>query len=169
MARPETSQHREAYENWHAHKRDFRKTSENLSVNIKTLYGWADRFQWYSRAAARDETAQRIADTAAAQETAKFLKAQQQAGQLLRLKGIKHLSEHDIDDGRTAIAAIKTGVELERQAMGLPDWIAKILTDDADTLTAGIAEMERRRREALADYAGAAGEADTLPDGYPAS
>ena len=107
------------------------------------------------------KAAQRIADTAAAQETAKFLKAQQQAGQLLRLKGIKHLSEHDIDDGRTAIAAIKTGVELERQAMGLPDWIAKILTDDADTLQQGIADMERRRREAFVDNEAAASEADT--------
>ena len=161
MARPETSQHREAFEAWYSNKQEFKKTSENLSQNIKTLYGWADRYGWYDRAASRDRAAQKIADTAAAQETAKFLKAQQQAGQLLRLKGIKHLSEHDIDDGRTAIAAIKAGVELERQAMGLPDWIAKILTDDADTLTNGIADMERRRREAFADYEGAAAEATT--------
>ena len=161
MAQPETSQHREAFESWYGNKREFRKTSQSLARNLRTLYDWSDRFSWYERADARDQAAQRIADTAAAQETAKFLKAQQQAGQLLRLKGIKHLSEHDIDDGRTAIAAIKTGVELERQAMGLPDWIAKILTDDADTLTNGIADMERRRREAFVDNEGTAGEADT--------
>ena len=161
MVRPETSQHREAYEFWYSNRLDFRKTSESVGVNKKILYRWADVYKWYDRAAVRDQAAQRIADTAAAHETAKFLKAQQQAGLLMRLKGIKHLSEHDIDDGRTAIAAIKTGVELERQAMGLPDWIAKILTDDADTLTNGIADMERRRREAIADYEGPAGEADT--------
>ena len=161
MARPETSQHREAFESWYSNRRDFVTTSQKLSLNKRSLYRFSDAYGWYDRADARDQAAQRIADTAAAQETAKFLKAQQQAGQLLRLKGIKHLSEHDIDDGRTAIAAIKTGVELERQAMGLPDWIAKILTDDADTLQQGIADMERRRREAIADYEGAAGEADT--------
>ena len=149
------------FEVWYSNRRDFRKTSEILVTKPTTLYSISDRYGWYERADARDQAAQRIADTAAAQETAKFLKAQQQAGQLLRLKGIKHLSEHDIDDGRTAIAAIKTGVELERQAMGLPDWIAKILTDDADTLQQGIADMERRRREAIADYEGSAGEADT--------
>ena len=161
MARPETSQHREAFEVWYSHRRDFVAASQKLSLNKRTLYRFSDAYHWYERADTRDQAAQRIADTAAAHETAKFLKAQQQAGLLMRLKGIKHLSEHDIDDGRTAIAAIKTGIELERQAMGLPDWIAKILTDNADTLTSGIADMERRRREAFADYEGPASEADT--------
>jgi len=157
MAQPETSQHREAFESWYGNKREFRKTSQSLARNLRTLYDWSDRFSWYERADARDQAAQRIADTAAAQETAKFLKAQQQAGQLLRLKGIKHLSEHDIDDGRTAIAAIKTGIDIERQSLGLPEWIAKILNADADTLDAEIAAMEFRRREALGDSEGAAG------------
>jgi len=151
MARPETSQHREAFEFWYANKRNFRKTSENLVKKLQTLYSMADRFGWHERANTRDQAAQRIADHAAAQETAKFLKAQQQAGQLLRLKGIKHLSEHDIEDGRTAIAAIKTGIDIERQALGLPEWIVKILNADPDTIAAEFAQMDRQRREALSD------------------
>lgn len=154
MARPETSQHREAFEVWYSSRRDFVTTSQKLSQNKRTLYHWSDRYGWYDRADARDRAAAAIADAHAAEETAKFLKAQQQAGQLLRLKGIKHLSEHDIEDGRTAISAIKTGVELERQAIGLPDWVAKILSADANTLEADIAVMERRRREALGDSEG---------------
>ena len=151
MARPETSQHREAFEFWYSNRLDFRKTSESVGVNKKILYRWADVYGWAERAAARDQAAQRIADHAAAQETAKFLKAQQQAGQLLRLKGIKHLSEHDIEDGRTAIAAIKTGIDIERQSLGLPEWIVKILNADPDTIAAEFAQMDRQRREALSD------------------
>lgn len=162
MPRPETSQHREAYEAWYASRRDFAKTSQNLTTNKFTLYNWADRYHWYDRADARDQAAQRIADTEAAKETAKFLKAQQQAGQLLRLKGLKHLSENDIDDGRTAITAIKTGIDIERQALGLPEWIAKILNADADTLDAEIAAEESRkldagRRQAIGNPEEAAG------------
>jgi len=159
MASPETSQHREAFEYWYASRRDFVKTSQNLSLNKRTVYHWSDRFFWYDRADARDQAAQRIADTEAAKETARFLKVQQQAGQLLRLKGIKHLSEKDIVDGRTAIAAIKTGIDIERQALGLPEWITKILNADASTLEAEIADMERRRREAAGDTEGDTGSA----------
>ncbi len=151
MARSETSQHREAYEAWYAARRDFRKTSENVGTNRKILYRWADIYSWYDRADARDNAAAKIADTEATRRTADFLKAQQQAGQLLRLKGIKHLSEHDIEDGRTAIAAIKTGIDIERQSLGLPEWIAKILKADADDIDAELEELERRGQAAVSD------------------
>jgi len=162
MARPETSQHREAFEGWYANRRDFAKTSQNLTTNKFTLYNWADRYGWYDRADTRDRAAAKIADTEAAKETAKFLKAQQQAGQLLRLKGVQYLAqENAITDGRTAIAAVKTGIDIERQSLGLPEWIAKILNADASTLQSEIADMERRRREALGDTEGdARAEAD---------
>ena len=154
MARPETSQHREAFESWYNGKRDFRATSQKIAQNLRTLYDWSDRYGWYDRADARDAKAYAIADAEGARKTAEFLKAQQQAGALLRLKGIKHLSEHDIDDGRTAITAIKTGIDIERQALGLPDLIAKILNADADALKAEYALMDNRRREALGDSEG---------------
>jgi hypothetical protein len=160
MARPETARHRAAFEAWYAANRDFKKTSENLGTNLKTLYGWSDRFDWQERAAERDGEAQRTADKEAARRTADFLKAQQQAGQLLRIKGVRHYAAHDVADGREAIAAIKAGIELERQALGLPDWIVRMLNADPATLTAELAAMDARRRAALGDLAG-----DSTDDG----
>lgn len=158
MARTETTEHRAAFETWCLCNRNFIQTAEKIGQKRANLYNWADRYGWYDRADTRDRAAAKIADTEAAKETAKFLKAQQQAGQLLRLKGVQFITgDNAITDGRTAIAAVKTGIDIERQSLGLPEWIAKILNADASTLQSEIADMERRRREALGDSEDTAG------------
>lgn len=144
MARDETSRHLEAFELFYANRRDFATSSDKLRLNRATLYRWADRYNWAERADARDQSASALADTEATRKTAAFLTAQGEAGEMLRRKGIHHLMDHDITDGRTAITAIKTGLELERQALGMPDWIVKILSADAAAISAEIEALERR-------------------------
>ena len=126
MHRAETSLQLAAFEDWYGGARDFRETSLSLSVNLRTLYDWAGRYDWYARRDERDAKARVKADAAAVDRTAKFLEAQQQAGELLRMRGIEFFANGKIDDVRAAIAAIKEGVSLERQSMGLADNFVKV-------------------------------------------
>lgn len=151
MPRPENATQLAAFESWYANSRQFRKISENLVRPITTLYGWAERFDWEGRANERDRKAQAKAEPKAIERTAKLLEDQAKAGQLLRLKGVKFFAEHDIIDARAASHAVKTGIELERQAMGLPDYVAKILAASESELDTTIADMESRRRASLSD------------------
>jgi len=48
--KPTKSDKKRVIRNGYANRRDFKKTSENLSQNIKTLYNWADRYGWHGRA-----------------------------------------------------------------------------------------------------------------------
>ena len=155
MARPETPEQLAAFESWYANKRQFRTISENLGIKSSTIYGWADRYDWESRASERDRKAIAKMEPRAIDRTVKFLEEQQKAGALLRARGIEYMASNKITDGRTAIAAIKEGVVIERQAIGLPDYVTQILNASADQLDTIVIDMERRRRESLSDSEGA--------------
>jgi pyridoxal/pyridoxine/pyridoxamine kinase len=78
-------------------------------------------YDWHARADKRDEEARKKADISAIDRTAKTLKDHMQAGELLRQRGVERLVAKPISDEKTAVSAIKLGVELERQALGLPN------------------------------------------------
>ena len=142
MSRPETAQQLAIFESWYDGGKTFRETSGKFGIPENTLYDYARRYGWYLRAETRHAAAAKIADTAATRKTAEFLIRQQEAGYLLQVKGIQHLIENDITDTRTAITAIKIGLDIERQALGMPDWITRILEADTETINAEIAVLE---------------------------
>ena len=146
----ETARHLEAFEAWYAAGRNWSIVAQNRSISRSLLYSWADKFNWNERADERDGKAQKIADAKAVQEQATRLKRQRQAGELMQERGVKYLRENDIKHERTAIAAIKTGIDVQRQADGLPDWVIHLLNADANELEKQRAELDARRRAAMA-------------------
>ena len=156
MPRPETAEQLAVFEAWYEANRQFRKILQNPARKLRTLYDWAERFDWESRANERDRKALAKIEPRAIERTAKFLEEQQKAGALLRARGIEFMASNKIVDGRTAIAAIKEGIVLERQAIGLPDYVTQILNATADQLDTLVVSMEHRRRESLSDSEGEA-------------
>jgi ATP-dependent exoDNAse (exonuclease V) beta subunit len=108
---------------------------------------WCAKNHWRERAHAYDayieQQAREQADQEAIKRRAEMLKRHRQAGELLTRRGIEHFAQQQIDSARDAISAIKTGVDLERQAEGLPAWVGEIMTADADRLRAIVTEVER--------------------------
>ncbi len=147
----ETFRHREAFEAWYAVARNYTKTCQKVTVSRKVLYDWAERFAWHQRADRRDREAQRIADGAATVALAQRIEAQRKAGTALRLRGMEYLSKHEITNARDALTAIKIGIEIERQADLLPDWVFAILSADAAELESQCKQLDARREAAKTD------------------
>jgi prefoldin subunit 5 len=142
--------HLEAFEVWYQANRSFRITSEKLGKANNTLRDWALWFDWKIRADERDAEAIALAEKEAIARRVEMLRRHRQAGELLVRRGVEHFVRNQIEKAADATAAIKAGVDLERTAEGMPAWVTEVLNADADTIAQRIAELESRRREALA-------------------
>jgi hypothetical protein len=149
MQHKETSHHHEAFEQWYGAGRNLPKVAESCRISERTLRSWSVRFDWHGRADERDRVATQKADLTAAERTAAMLIAQQQAGELLRRRGMEALATCEITNVREAILAIEKGFALERQALALPDWVMEILNASDEKLARMLADMEGRRNAAL--------------------
>jgi prefoldin subunit 5 len=124
---------------------------------------WCSRYRWPERAAAYDAHLERESRQRAEVETikrrAEMLRKHQQAGELLRARGVEYFTKQKVEDGRTAIAAVKTGIDVERQAEGLPTWVVELMNADEHVLRERIAELEQRRRQATVGLPDSPGDA----------
>jgi prefoldin subunit 5 len=124
---------------------------------------WCDQGEWRARCAAYDAHLEREARQLAERETIKrraaMLKRHQQAGELLTSRGVEFFVKQKVESARDAIAAVGKGVDLERQAEGLPDWVIEVMNAPAEVLDERIAELECRRRAAFAGVPDSAGDA----------
>lgn len=155
----ETDAHLKAFEAWYEAGRDAPKVAETCRIAERTVRAWEARFGWNDRADKRDAAAAKKADREAIDRRAQMLRRHRQAAELLQARGIEHFRDRKVERANDAISAIKTGVDLERQAEGMPAWVVEILNADEDTL--------RQRRADLLDArqrAGAAGDRDSAGD-----
>lgn len=157
--RRETAKHHSAFEAWYAADRDFTKAAENCTVTSRSLREWAVWFDWPTRADYRDREAAEKADRDAIKRRAEMLKRHRQAAELLTRRGIEHFAKNEIERANDAISAIKTGVEMERQAEGMPTWVVELLNADEDQLRRKYAELDARRRAAIPGVPETAGDA----------
>jgi hypothetical protein len=149
--RREHFHHLAAFEAWHKNDRHFRKTVEELGRSAnpateKSLYQWANEFNWRARADARDLELEQAANREAVKRQQKLLEKQRKAGELLRMRGLEHFADHKITNPAVALKAVSKGIELERQAEGLPTWILELQQLSDDELAA---EKQRLLRLAL--------------------
>ncbi len=168
MAKPgegshrETARHLQAFERWYDLNRDFAKVGEEFTVSEQTIRNWAAKYSWEQRADARDREAAARADRDAIRRRANMLIKCRHAGELLVGRGVERFAQKEmkIASDRDAIAAIGKGVEIWREAEGLPTWVVEILTADASELEKRERLLlERRRRATVGDgEEGAPGE-----------
>lgn len=161
MIRRETDRHLAAFEYWYANGRSSRKTAEHVAVSERHVQRWSTELDWHARADARDQEAFKQAEREAINRRAKVLREQRLAGELMRRRGVEHLTEHKIKETRDAIAAITKGVELERSAEHLPSFIF-------DLMGLSDAELEAERLRLLRELPVSVGEPDPLGTGAAA-
>jgi hypothetical protein len=164
----ETKRHRDAFEVWYSANRNSVPVQERFRVSERSALLWSALFQWHARADERDAEAARQANEEAIRSRVQRLKEHQQAGELLRRRGVLYFSarnekggwQNEILEPTPAIRAIKEGIAIERQAEGMPDYLIRVLTMSEDELKADLARTDRLAA-ALADAPALAG-ADEL-------
>jgi hypothetical protein len=150
-AHTETTEMLAAFEQWYASDRRSTVAIQATGVKSATFYSWMEKWRWHERADQRDAVAKAQADKLASARTAKVLADQLKAGELLRLRGTEFFRTNTIKQGHVALGAIKTGVDMERQAVGLPDYVTSILNANPAALDEYIDAMDARRRACLPD------------------
>lgn len=153
----ETTRHIEAFELWYASACNWSKTAQKSAISRRLLYEWADKFNWLERATARDEKVAAVVDERAIAVRVARIEEQRQLGELIRTRSTEYFIDNKIDNAGVALSAARLGIDIERQADGLPSEILEILNADASTLKARIAEMDARRRAAIGADAGTVG------------
>jgi hypothetical protein len=160
----QTHVHFAAFNCWHQADRSWRAVAQEFGVSENTVYLWMQAFGWHARADTRDREAAKLAERAAVARRARILESQAKAGELLLRRGVEHLAKTPIENTNDAIRAIKEGVALQRQAEGLPQFLAELLVMSDDELRT---ERERVFRRLAADSLGppALGAGDGESDG----
>jgi hypothetical protein len=77
----------------------------------------------------------------------KVLRDQRLAGELMRRRGVEHLTEHKSEETRDAPTAVTEGVELERRAENLPMVLLEVLGYSEDELQAEWEQLIRAAAE----------------------
>lgn len=166
MPRKETTRHRQAFKIWYENNRDVAKTFENLPLKGRpeshyTLYNWIAYWGWHERADALDAEVERKLNAEAVQRKVEMLKRHAVLGKQMQGKGAEYLKNHGVDNSASAIQAVKTGIDVERKAEGMPDWVAAILGADDDDLL--------KQYSALAAQIGGHGSGDETTGINPAA
>jgi hypothetical protein len=127
---------------------------------------WSTTHRWQGRAAAYDAYLEREARKKAEKEhiaaLAQMHKDHLQAGQLLRSRGVEFFAHNKVSKAGDATAALGKGIEIERQARGLPTYILEIASASPEQLDILLADIERGL--AASEGTGAAAAAGTRSD-----
>ncbi len=122
FAKGEKPDHLRAFTIWYANDCDFHKASQiiapKMKVSERTLYDWAERFDWWGRAAIINERVRQKAAERAATEKANMFVRHANYGRGLQMKGVDCFNKHrrEIKEPEVAIRAIRAGIAIEREA-----------------------------------------------------
>lgn len=132
----ETDRHRQAFETWYAADRDVGPVWKSLAVSDQAIYNWCNWFGWHARADRRDRDVAEKREREAIRRKGKMAEEHRQLGELIRRRAASHFAGRDfsIESTRDGLAAAKLGIEIERQAEGLPGYLVEVLNADPDEL-----------------------------------
>lgn len=137
-----------------------------LAKSTTIISRWASQNNWRERVSAYDDyidaKARKKLEADAINRRADMLRRHALTGKVLQQKGVDYLGKQGggIDKGADAIAAIKTGIAIERQAESLPEHLMAIVeaTDD---------DLARQYNELLAQIGSAGSGDETAGNGNP--
>lgn len=125
---------------------------------------WSSDYNWVERSRAYDEfvdaQARKKLESDAIKQRAEMLKRHALTGKVLQQKGVQYLEKSGIDKSSDAVNAIKTGITIERQSSGLPEYLMEVVNVDD-------AELTRKYAALLAEIGGVASGDDEAGDTDP--
>lgn len=95
-------------------------------AKYNSLLAWRNKYAWDMRADVLDAEVTRQIEIQAINEKVEMLRRQADLGKRLQDAGEDYFLHNAIVSDRVALGAIKTGVEIERNARGIPDALLKI-------------------------------------------
>ena len=138
--------------------------AEKLSKSTTIISRWASHYDWSERVSAYDDyidaQARKKLESDAIKQRAEMFKRHALTGKVLQQKGVQYLEKSGIDKSSDAVSAIKTGIAIERQSSGLPEYLMEVVNVD-DT------ELARRYSQLLAEIGSAASGNDEARDTDP--
>lgn len=164
--RVETPEIMKVFEIWFNNRCSIKTTAEQLGMGHRTINRYREWFGWDQRARDRFALANKIAEEQGTAQLAKMIERHYAIGEKLLDRVEEFVDTAEIDSYRDAISAAKLGVELQRQAKQMPDWIVSVKHGTTDELKAQLRQITDARRRSLGggDYSGAEGERGA--DGY---
>lgn len=147
---------RRAFEVYWGSDRSVETAAAVLGVRPGIIRQWAEKYGWQERADERDRIVEERRERRAVEAMARMYEKHVEAGRLLRERGISALKRIRLDNvlPRDTVAMIKTGVDIERQAAGLPQELLAIQAGDERAIEAAYMALEARRRAALEEAEG---------------
>lgn len=94
--------------------------------SVSTMRSWSRTFAWKIRSRSMDHTVEKKITDTDIEKKKHATMLHEEAGLLLLQKGMDYLKAGELDKGSDAVAAIKMGVDIHRQAIGLPAWAVEI-------------------------------------------
>lgn len=118
---------------------------KHLNKSRQLLSRWSVDYRWLERAAAYDAhvdaEARKLLEREAIKRKADMLKRHALLGKVLQQKSATYLDKHGIDKSSDAIAAARVGVDMERKAEGLPEYLMEVVNADDSELARQYAEL----------------------------
>lgn len=107
---------------------------------------WSVTYDWVERARAYDDyieaAARKKVEGEAIARKAAMLRRHADLGRALQHFGAGYIQKAKaVDKSQDAIVAIRTGVEMERKAEGLPEWILEVVNADDNELVRQYADL----------------------------
>lgn len=131
--------------------RSLELVSKKLTKNVQLIKRWSADYNWVERVRLYDEQidqqARKQLEKEAIQRKVDMLRRHGMAGRLLQRKAAEYLDKHGVDKAADAISGLAKGIEIERKAEGLPDWIFEVVNADDD-------ELARQYHELVAQIGG---------------
>lgn len=155
---PESDEQKGAFAYWIATGRVYEQTARNYGVGKRTVFEWARKFNWIERADILEARARQEMEDAIVADRKTRIEQQLKAGTMLRMRGVEWLANNKISTAKDAVAAIVRGVEIERQADGLPTYLMNIATAPLEELLRMREQMNALRESADKDPSIALGD-----------
>lgn len=119
--------------------------ARQLSKSLALIQRWSAQYAWVERVAVYDAyidaQARKQLERDAIKRKADMLKRHALLGKVLQQKSAAYLDKHGIDRSSDAIAAARVGVDMERKAEGLPEYLMEVMNADDSELARQYAEL----------------------------
>lgn len=151
----ETMWQRQVFSIWYKNDCNFEQTRRVMlaSVNelgrdaplVQTMKNWSSYYSWPQRARQMDMQAESQRARTDIHDKVNFLHLQRRLGRVMLNKSLEHFeADHfSFDKTSDAISAAKAGVDMERQAIGIPNWSVDLAQLEDEEIHAQYLQLER--------------------------
>lgn len=128
----------------HRFRQSWRDPETGRQLSDAILRKWFVEDDWEGHATQLREEQVRRAEEELIQNRLEAIRRHTQISRLLQSKAVAFFANNDIVSDGTALGAVRLGIELERQALGMPELVMAIQKMSDDQLVAFVSEQRAK-------------------------